>query len=84
MEKIYKKANDQDAWNRYEEMFRCVFHHCVEDIQNNNQDSFIFQDFLNYKGDAYHQQNSTERKVIDFIAGMTDNYLLKVYSNYKM
>lgn len=83
MENIYLKANDQDAWIRYEEMFRCVFEHSVKDIQNNQKDSFIFRDFLNYKDDTYQLKNSTERKVIDYIAGMTDNYLLKVYSDYK-
>ena len=82
MEHIYKKAHDKDSWNRYEKMFRVVFDGCLNDLKENRTDSFIFQDFLNYKKDKYWNNNSNSRKVIDFLAGMTDNYLLQVYTHY--
>lgn len=82
MEKIYIKANDTKAWENYEEMFRVVFSGCINDMEKKNKDSKIYQDFLNFKDEEY-QKNTAARKVIDFIAGMTDQYLLIVYSDYK-
>lgn len=83
MEHIYIKAHGSDTWEKYEHMFRLVFDGCMKDLQENNKDSFLFQDFLNYKNKNYWNNNSDSRKVIDYIAGMTDNYLLQVYSNYQ-
>ena len=37
------------------------------------------QDFLNYKKESYINKTSEARKVLDFIAGMTDEYFLKCY-----
>lgn len=81
MEAIYKKANPKENWERYETMFRTVFQHCMNDLEHHKKDASIYQDFLRYKNEAY-QTCSNERKVIDYIAGMTDNYLLKIYSDY--
>lgn len=82
MEHIYLKANPKENWERYETMFRTVFQHCIKDITLNRQDSAIFQDFLNYKNETY-LSCSKARKVLDYIAGMTDDYLLKLYSDYR-
>lgn len=83
MERIYLKANNKEQHKFYEEMFQCVFESCKKEILNTNKESFIYTDFLNYKNENYIHNNSVARIVIDFMAGMTDNYLLKVYSFYK-
>lgn len=82
MEHIYVKANPKENWERYENMFRCVFDHCMEDLILDRRNGSIFQDFLNYKNETY-LSCSNARKVIDYIAGMTDDYLLKLYSDYR-
>lgn len=83
MEHIYIKANPKENWDRYEKMFRLVFENCLKDVILKRTESFIYQDFLLYKNESY-QACSDARKVIDYIAGMTDDYLLKVYSHYKV
>lgn len=83
MEHIYLKANKEEEHKFYEEMFLCVFASCKKELEEENKDSFIYCDFLNYKNENYIHNNSVARKVIDFMAGMTDDYLLKVYSFYK-
>lgn len=83
MEHIYVKANPKENWIRYETMFRCVFDACLKDIQEENKDGYIYQDFLLYKNETYLKSSDT-RKVLDYIAGMTDDYLLKIYSHYKI
>ena len=83
MEQIYLKANDQESLKQYDHIFQTVFQGCLKDLEIKNQNSKIFQDFLNYKNENYQKKNTNVRKVIDYIAGMTDNYLLMVYSDYK-
>lgn len=83
LEHIYLKANDKEAWKKYETMFQTVFEGCLRDVETENQDSRIYKDFLNFKKEKYFTENSNARKVIDFIAGMTDDYLMLVYSDYK-
>jgi dGTPase len=82
MEHIYVKANPKENWERYEKMFRCVFKHCMEDITLERRESAIYQDFLQFKNETYQTCNKA-RKVIDYLAGMTDDYLLKLYSIYR-
>lgn len=83
MEHIYMKANNSNDKKKYEEMFQCVFDACVKEIQTENKEAFIYRDFLNYKNETYQNHTTKYRKVLDFMAGMTDNYLLQVYSHYK-
>jgi len=82
MDHIYIKANPKENWERYETMFRTVFTACLKDIETQHQEARIYQDFLLYKNEDY-LRCSNARKVLDYIAGMTDDYLLKVYSDYK-
>ena len=83
MEHIYKKANDEKKWCSYEDMFLVVFDACMKEKSLENKDSYLYRDFLNHQSENYLKNNTDARIVIDFIAGMTDNYLLQVYSYYK-
>ena len=51
----------------------------MSDLENNNQDSNIIKSYLNNMSLEY-KKNSNERIVIDYIAGMTDDYTLKEYN----
>ena len=55
----------------------------VEDIKNNNQSSPIIYSYLNNMHDTYKINNTKERIVIDYIAGMTDDYFLSEYARIK-
>ncbi len=71
---IYEKANTSETLNQYENMFRFLFDKYLEDIANHNTESAIFQVFLKDMCPSYLEETSPEQKVIDFIAGMTDDY----------
>ena len=45
-----------------------------------NTNSMIFKDFLNNQNSEYIDTTTNERKVIDYIAGMTDDYILRVFN----
>jgi len=54
--------------------FEILFKQFVDDIENTNDESFIFKDFLNGKSKTYLASVSTPLKVRDYISGMTDRY----------
>ena len=53
-----------------------LFSDYLNDLEENNQESLIFKLFLNNQIPKYLEENSDKRKVIDFIAGMTDDMFL--------
>ena len=79
-EHIYSKANTKEQIDYYEKVFRTVFDHCLEDVKNNDTESRIFKVFLNDMIDEYKDNTSDARKVIDYIAGMTDDFIIKEYN----
>ena len=78
-EHIYSKANSAEQVAYYEKVFRTVFDHCLEDVKNNNTESRMHKIFLNEMSDDYKKNTSDVRKVIDYIAGMTDDYIVSEY-----
>ena len=54
-------------------MFRGLFESYINDLKTNNFESPIYKVYLNYK-DCSYKDNTNARIVIDFIAGMTDDY----------
>ena len=53
----------------------------LDDIRNKNYESDIFTIFLNGQSDKYNLNTSDKRKVIDFIAGMTDDFFMNEVDN---
>ena len=80
-EHIYCKANSQEQLEFYEKVFRTVFDSCLKDVKDNNKESRIFKIFLNDMNEDYINNNTDARKVIDYIAGMTDDFILKEYNS---
>lgn len=81
-ENIYSKANTKEELAEYENMFESLFNHLLKDVKNNNTDSNIYKIFIKNKNEKY-RQNTPERIVIDYIAGMTDDFFLKEYKKYE-
>ncbi len=76
---IYNKANTIETLDSYEEMFRYLFDYYLETLRNKNNESDIYQVFLGNMSDLYLINTSDEQKVIDYIAGMTDDYFQHQY-----
>ena len=78
-ENIYSKAYSTDELNKIENMFRTLFKSYLNDLKTNNRKSTIFTSYLNNMDEIY-LQNTLERIVIDYIAGMTDDYFISQYN----
>ena len=59
-------------------MFRTLFKKYLDDLNNNNYKSIIYESYLNNMSEEY-KSNKKERIVIDYLAGMTDSYIKKRY-----
>ena len=64
-------------------MFRKLFEVNVYFIENKVVDSDIYTVFLNSMCKKYINGNTTERIVIDYISGMTDDFFKKQYDKLK-
>lgn len=82
-ENIYNKANTKEQLEEYEFMFKVVFDKCLFILENNLNEFNIFKDFLDNMGDEYKNNNSNERIIIDYIAGMTDSYFINEFNTLK-
>ena len=79
-EHIYSVASTKKQRDNWEKMFRKVFEYSLNAILINDTLSDINKTFLNNMSDEYLNNTSNERKVIDYIAGMTDEYLISQYN----
>lgn len=80
-EHIYSKANSEEDIKFYNEVFRKVFEKCLNDIKTSNKDGHVFTVYLNDMDKKYLDNTSDERKVIDYIAGMTDDFIISEYNS---
>ena len=74
---IYSKSLSKKELEYYRVGMNKIFDRYLNDIINNNCDSVIFRLFLNNQSDKYLNNTSDKRKVIDFIAGMTDDMFIR-------
>ncbi len=71
-ENIYMKSMSLKDYAYYENGMKKLYKKYLKDIEDNNKDSVINKTFLSEQNDKYLNNTSDKRKVIDFIAGMTD------------
>ena len=76
---IYAKAYTVEEKYMLKTMLNTLYETYMSDLENNNQDSNIIKSYLNNMSLEY-KKNSNGRIVIDYIAGMTDDYTLKEYN----
>lgn len=79
-ENIYYKAYTKEEKEQIEIMFNTLFAKYMLDLEHHNEDSLIYKSYLNNMCDEY-KENKNERIVIDYIAGMTDEYFVRQYNN---
>lgn len=78
---IYSNALSEEELLEIKKKFNVLFNKYLDDLNNNNEDSLIISKYLNNMNEEYRKNNSNERIVIDYIAGMTDDYFNKQYQN---
>lgn len=68
-------------------MFERIYDTLKKDLENNNTKSVIYKhhiDYINecnkYRGATYGQEESYDDIVVDYIASMTDDYIIDLYS----
>lgn len=79
---IYLKANTKEQLNKIDKMFEDLFDLCYNQIINDSLDEDIFTMFLNNMSNEYLNKTTPARKVIDYLAGMTDNFFIEQYKKY--
>ncbi len=79
-EHIYKLSLTDREKEKYKKGMNKIFSKYLEDIEKNNKDSNIYTVFLNHQNKEYLKNTCDKRKVIDFIAGMTDEMFLREIS----
>lgn len=79
---IYLKANTKDDINKLSKKFNELFDLYCKQLEQNliNEDIYIL--FLNDMNENYFNKTSNSRKVIDYIAGMTDDFFNNQYNKY--
>lgn len=78
---IYYKANTAASLKFYENVFNELFIYYRDNIDDENNS--INKIFLHNKDENYKSNTSVTRKVIDYLAGMTDDFILKEYEYMK-
>ena len=73
---IYSKSMTKEQINEYSIGMRKIYDRYLNDITTNNKESVIYN-FLNDKDKEYLEKTNDKRKVIDFIAGMTDEMFIR-------
>ena len=74
---IYKYSMSEEDREYYKVGMNKIFDRYLNDVRNNNTDSIIFKIFLDTQSEEYNKNTNAVRKVIDFIAGMTDDLFMR-------
>ena len=73
---IYDRANTPEQLTFYQEGMNKLFHKYFKDILNQNTSSDIYEALISTMDTSYLQTTDPKRIVIDYIAGMTDEYFV--------
>ena len=79
---IYQYSLSLEEKEYYTKGMNCIYECYLNDLENKNMDSTIYKIFLNKQCSSYLDYTSDKRKVIDFIAGMTDEFFIKEINKY--
>lgn len=80
---IYYKAITQEDRKRYENTIETLYSVYSRALETNDKENDIYKLYLKDMSDTYMQNNTNSQIIIDYIAGMTDNFLQRQYEKYK-
>ena len=78
-ENIYNKSYSSKNRKELAYKFDKLYNKYLEDLIHNNTESNILNSYLKNMSLEYKENNSKERIVLDYIAGMTDDYFISEY-----
>lgn len=81
-ENIYLKANTKEQIEKLKERFNKLFDLYYSQIENNCEEEDIYKLFLQNMTNQYLNSTTIARKVMDYMAGMTDDFFLAQYNKY--
>ncbi len=64
---------------KIQKCYRILFEYLLEDLVQNKETSYIHRNFLKSKSKEYLDKTNDVQKAIDYISGMTDNYLVRTF-----
>ena len=73
---IYSYSLTKEEKEYYKKGMNKIYSIYLKDIETENKESSIYKYFLNTQNEKYLKNTNNKRKVIDFIAGMTDELFL--------
>ena len=79
---IYEFSMTNESKKEYKNMFEVVFESCLKSLKEDDKNSDIYN-FISDMDESYLNNTTKERMVIDYIAGMTDDYIKKIYEKIK-
>lgn len=77
---IYLNPAIKTESRKIKNMFVQLFEIYYDDIINDNQSSDIFKYFIKSRPEKYMENTTTARMVADYLAGMTDDFLVNQYN----
>ena len=83
MKNIYYKSMSKDELEYYKNGMNIIYQVYKDALKNKDLDNEIFAIFLNGQDKLYLDNTSDERKIIDFIAGMTDDFFIGQIQKYQ-
>ena len=81
-ENIYNKALSSEEVAKLKEVFNKLFDYYKKALTNKDESEKIYNHYYLQMNKEY-QSNSVNRIVIDYIAGMTDEFLIQEYNRIK-
>ena len=82
-ENIYYKAQTKKQLASYELMFECLFDKLGIILEKKDKAQNIYREFLDKRDKNYLKNTTNNRKIIDYLAGMTDDYKIEEYHQLK-
>lgn len=79
---IYDKANSKKQINQYKIIFNTLFDVYLKQLESKDIKSDIYTIYLKDMSKTYIKNNTNARIVIDYLAGMTDDYIISCYNKY--
>ena len=80
---IYYQAITQEDRARYTKTIETLYSVYSRALDLEDKENDIYKLYLNNMSEEYLKSNSDSQKIIDYISGMTDNYLQRQYEKYK-
>ena len=80
---IYRYSMTKNELDYYEAGINKLYNIYLDDIKSDNKESDIYKIFLDHQSSEYLESTNIKRQVIDYISGMTDDFLIREIKKYE-